>query len=233
METRKRFVGLATVLTVGIASGGIGWASVPNSTTGRINGCYDTQSGLLRVQDDQAGTPKPCGKTERSVYWNQQGPQGIAGPQGSAGQQGAAGPQGATGPQGPAGPAGPQGPQGVEGQRGAQGPQGVEGQRGAQGPPGVEGPQGPAGGLSGLELISQQIEVDPSQNGSMRLDCPEGKRATGSGFRFGGDAGLGVTDQQIRMVRPLDDLTGFFFVSHNYDLFNKETFTGFVICAAI
>jgi collagen triple helix repeat protein len=230
MATHKRFVGLAAALIVGIAFGGVGWASIPNPNNGRINGCYDSQSGLLRVVDDQAGTPKPCGKTERPLYWNQQGPQGITGPQGPSGPQGPAGPQGASGPQGAAGPQGPSGPEGPEG---PQGPQGADGPRGAQGPQGVAGPQGPAGGLSGLEVISKTIDIDPSENGGFRLDCPEGKRATGSGFQFGGDAGLGVTDGQIRMVKPLDDLTGWIFVAHNFDLFDKEAFKGFVVCAAI
>lgn len=94
----------ATAMTVGVA-----WAAVPSGYV--INSCYNTTNGGLRVV---GGTT--CKDGERSLSWNQTGPQGpqgiqgIQGPQGDVGaqgQQGINGQTGSTGQQGPAGPAGP------------------------------------------------------------------------------------------------------------------------------
>lgn len=76
----------------------VGYAAIPNSSTGTINGCYQSRLGLLRVIDTQAS--KTCTQHETPITWNQQGPRGDAGAQGPTGPTGAVG---ATGPRGPKG----------------------------------------------------------------------------------------------------------------------------------
>src|SRR5207249_834764 len=83
-----------------------------------ISACVSTSTGALRIVT--AGTA--CKKGEAVLSWNQQGPQGSAGPQGPQGSAGPQGPQGSAGPQGPQGSAGPQGPQGSAGPQGPRGP---------------------------------------------------------------------------------------------------------------
>lgn len=68
-----------------------------------IYACVSNSDGTTRIVT--SGTI--CKKNERSVHWNQQGPQGERGPQGIQGAQGS---QGEPGPQGTAGPPGPRGP---------------------------------------------------------------------------------------------------------------------------
>src|SRR4051794_3290906 len=91
--------GVALLLAVGVTS-----ASLP--ADGTIHGCYDKNSGKLRVIDAPGVT---CDNNETAISWSQTGPQGPQGPVGPAG------PQGWTGPQGPAGPQGEPGPQGPVG----------------------------------------------------------------------------------------------------------------------
>ena len=105
--------GIATSVLLG--AGGVAYAAIPG-TDGLIHACYDTQSGQVRLVDPATGQPKGCGKTEKAVAWNQQGPAGPtgpAGPAGPAGPQGEAGAQGEPGAQGETGPAGPAGPAGT------------------------------------------------------------------------------------------------------------------------
>jgi type VI protein secretion system component Hcp len=87
----KLALGTAAALTA-LVAGSIAWASVPDPR-GMITGCYDKQSGALRVTDTQTGLPKACGAKELQLLWNQQGPQGVPGPQGAQGPQGPAGGQ--------------------------------------------------------------------------------------------------------------------------------------------
>ena len=98
--------GIATSVVLG--AGGVAYAAIPG-TDGLIHGCYDSQSGLLRLVDTTTGQPKGCIKTEKAVSWNQQGPAGPAGPAGPSGPAGPDGETGATGEAGPTGPAGPAG----------------------------------------------------------------------------------------------------------------------------
>lgn len=100
----KRATLVGTVAAVAIVSGAA-WAGIPDSD-GVFHGCYDNQSGQMRIVDTDTGEPKACGKHETEVSWNQQGPEGDTGPQGPHGPVGPAGPTGAVGPIGPAGPAG-------------------------------------------------------------------------------------------------------------------------------
>jgi hypothetical protein len=71
---------------------------------GKINGCYLTNAGLLRVVDP--GTA--CRDGETAIAWSAtgSGAQGPPGPAGPAGPRGVVGPKGAQGNPGPAGPAG-------------------------------------------------------------------------------------------------------------------------------
>jgi len=88
------FCALALVV-VGVGS--VASASIP-TTDGVIKGCYDPRSAYVRVIDPAMG--QTCTTSEKSLDWNQTGPEGPAGP---------------AGPEGPAGPAGPEGPAGVGG----------------------------------------------------------------------------------------------------------------------
>jgi len=71
---RRRFRWAALITIVGtFAVGGIAYASIPDSD-GVIHGCYKTVGGALRVTDTSAG--RSCTSGEKSLDWNQQGPQG-------------------------------------------------------------------------------------------------------------------------------------------------------------
>ena len=132
-------------------------------TSGEISGCVSDRTGSLRVVDDGAG----CRSTEHELTWGTQGP---------------AGPPGPVGPEGPPGPAGPEGPQGAAGPAGPQGVQGSEGPQGLQ---------GPAGGLSGVAIVTSEWQRLPGGGGEVRgatAECPTGKVATGGGHQFTADA---------------------------------------------
>jgi hypothetical protein len=105
---------LATIVfSALVASVGVGYAAIPG-IGGVIHACYNDKSnpsGMLRVIDAEAGAK--CAKNEKSLIFNQTGPQGPVGPQGPAGPQGEPGPVGPAGPAGPAGPQGEPGPAGV------------------------------------------------------------------------------------------------------------------------
>lgn len=98
-----------------LAAGGVGWAAIPGAD-GRISGCYQKESGALRLLDAAGG--ETCRNSELAVSWSTTG----VGAQGPAGP---AGPQGERGPQGEPGPAGPQGEQGPQGEPGPQGAPGA------------------------------------------------------------------------------------------------------------
>jgi hypothetical protein len=99
---RSRTVVLA-IAVAALASGGIAWATIPDSS-GVIHGCYQTKQGTLRVIDTDKG--QSCSSNESALNWNKAGPQGPKGGTGPQGPMGDTGPQGDPGPQGPAGPAG-------------------------------------------------------------------------------------------------------------------------------
>ncbi len=91
---RARVAALIAVV-VGVAAGGIAYASIPDAG-GVIHGCYKKKVGTLRVVDPGAGGT--CKASETSLDWSQTGPQGPPG------ADGAQGPPGADGAQGPPGP---------------------------------------------------------------------------------------------------------------------------------
>lgn len=111
---RSRRAGLKLALPTAVALGaGAAFAvgAIPGGD-GTITGCYITNPdgqryGELRVVDPSLpatlpGTPGPnpqaaCLGDEKTITWNQKGPQGPAGPQGAPGGQGSAGATGAPG----------------------------------------------------------------------------------------------------------------------------------------
>src|SRR5262245_50706321 len=56
------------VVALGLAAGGIAYASIPDSN-GAIHGCYQKNSGQLRVVDPGAGGG--CSSSESPLVWNQ------------------------------------------------------------------------------------------------------------------------------------------------------------------
>lgn len=202
---------VAALMAVAIVAGGVASASIPNSVTGVITGCYKPSDGKLRVIDAQSGSV--CASGESTVTWNQTGPQGPAGPQGPQGVKGDTGDTGPAGPQGdqgvkgdtgdtgPAGPAGPQGeqgvpgPQGVKGDTGPAGPQGPKGDKGDTGAPGATGangatgpagPQGATGTFStaNTQLVTQFTPV-VGQTTQAFANCPSGTHIVSGGYVYG------------------------------------------------
>jgi hypothetical protein len=98
MYLSKKLVA-SLIAIVAVAAGSAAFAAIPDAG-GVVHACYDKQSGVLRATDTATNLPKGCTAKEAALTWNQQGPQGVAGPQGQKGDVGA------TGPQGPKGDAG-------------------------------------------------------------------------------------------------------------------------------
>ena len=101
MSTRTRagvsvqILGVILTFTgaIGIASPGAAAAvdaSVPNTNV--ITGCYNKQTGLLRITHNA-----PCTPSEQFISWNIQGPRGLQGFPGLPGARGPHGPPGAAG----------------------------------------------------------------------------------------------------------------------------------------
>jgi len=95
---QRTFRLLAVTAGILALAGGVAYATIPNSTTAVISGCYGKTTGLLRVIDAQAG--KTCTSLEVPISWNQQGPSGIAGEPGAPGQDGEDGAPGVDGKDG-------------------------------------------------------------------------------------------------------------------------------------
>jgi collagen triple helix repeat protein len=109
--TGRRFGLVALVVGVGVAVGGIAYASIPDSN-GVIHGCYRPTSGQLIVIKSNG---KGCEKGWTPLNWNQTGvtgPTGLNGPKGTTGPTGATGLTGVTGATGLTGTTGATGPQG-------------------------------------------------------------------------------------------------------------------------
>jgi hypothetical protein len=88
--TGRRLSLLGLVVGVGVAVGGIAYASIPDSN-GVIHGCYRPTTGQLIV----ATSGKGCEEGWTPLNWSQTGPTGLTG------ATGATGPTGATGATGP------------------------------------------------------------------------------------------------------------------------------------
>src|SRR5438034_367368 len=54
----------------------ISFAAIPDGA-GEIHGCYDKQSGSLRVTDPQTNLPKSCSNKELPLDWAMRGIQGL------------------------------------------------------------------------------------------------------------------------------------------------------------
>lgn len=102
-------------LAVGLVAGGATFA-VAGSGGSTAEVCVNSDSGLVRVDDE-------CRRSEYPLTI--EGAQGPEGPQGPQGAQGLEGAQGSQGPQGAEGPVGPQGAEGPQGPVGPQGPAGA------------------------------------------------------------------------------------------------------------
>jgi hypothetical protein len=108
---------LVAAVSAAVVAGGVAVVSIPGSD-GVIHGCYNSNSGGLRVINAPS---ESCKSSELPLNWNQSGGQGPQGPQGPQGLQGLQGPQGIPGPTGPVGPTGATGPQGPAGSAGLPG----------------------------------------------------------------------------------------------------------------
>jgi len=62
-----------------LALGSFAFGAVPDGG-GVIHGCFDKQSGHVRVTDTATNLPKACTSKEAALDWNQQGPKGGRGP---------------------------------------------------------------------------------------------------------------------------------------------------------
>ncbi|BEL04284.1 hypothetical protein Q0Z83_024750 [Actinoplanes sichuanensis] len=67
---RKWFAALAVMVAV-VGIGSVANASIPNSGTGLINACYNTDNGALRVIDTQIG--QACRGVEQPLNWPSSG----------------------------------------------------------------------------------------------------------------------------------------------------------------
>jgi hypothetical protein len=91
----RRGVAAAFVVVVAIAVGGIAYASIPDAN-GVIHGCYNTDTGVLRVFGKSKDFQQ-CNAGEKPLDWSQTGPTGATGATGATGTTGATGPTGPTG----------------------------------------------------------------------------------------------------------------------------------------
>ncbi len=94
---RNRATAIAVTAVILTAAGAVAYAAIPDPS-GRVNGCYTTNSSLLgpakgslRVVD----TNESCRAGETPITWSQTGP---TGPMGPVGATGATGPAGSVGP---------------------------------------------------------------------------------------------------------------------------------------
>ena len=78
--------GLSLVAVV-LATGGIAFAAIPGGD-GKINGCYLSGTGQLRVINTEGASPQKCSNNETPLSWNQLGRKGDTGDTGAEGPQG-------------------------------------------------------------------------------------------------------------------------------------------------
>jgi hypothetical protein len=68
LTNRGARIGALVVVVLGLAAGGVAYASIPESS-GVIHGCYQKINGQLRVIDANAGGA--CSSSESPLAWNQ------------------------------------------------------------------------------------------------------------------------------------------------------------------
>jgi len=95
MHISKKLIAVAVVVAA-IVAGATAYAAIPDGGGG-IHGCYDKNSGQLRVTDTDTNTPKSCTSKETALAWNQEGPQGAKGDPGPQGPKGDTGLTGISG----------------------------------------------------------------------------------------------------------------------------------------
>jgi hypothetical protein len=78
MKARSKFTLVLGLAAAALALGSFAWAAIPGGD-GTISGCYDRNSGQLRVTDVTSNQPKGCSTKEAPLTWNQQGPKGDKG----------------------------------------------------------------------------------------------------------------------------------------------------------
>jgi hypothetical protein len=179
-RSRARRFGLSGIaaLCLALLFGTVALAAIPGAN-GIITGCYDKDSGKLRVIDEQAG--KKCDKDQVQLAWNQVGPQGNPGPQGIQGIPGIPGAKGDPGPQGL------QGIPGLPGMKGDKGDPGPQGLQGLPGVPGLKGDKGDPGtpGISGYEIVTDRGAYHDDFNSNpwkqFTVYCPTGKQVISGG----------------------------------------------------
>ena len=161
LARRKRLAGIAVALVALLVGGGAALATIPGNG-GVISGCYQKNSGALRVIDP---TQTSCSTGEQALNFNQTGSQGPKGDQGPQGSKGDTGPQGSKGDPGPQGPVGPEGP------------------KGDPGPAGQDG----TGIVSGYEIVTTHAYVAPFISKTTAYAwCPLGKKPIGGGVGTAG-----------------------------------------------
>ncbi|HEV2790975.1 MAG TPA: hypothetical protein VGV69_06715 [Solirubrobacterales bacterium] len=109
---------------------------------------------------------------------------------------------------------------------------------GAPGPQGLQGKQGPPG-LSGLEVVKGSTEFDSTSRKSIFVECPAGKKVTGTGFNIDGGSGEVGSDETkeatIDEVEIQEDLSGVEFQAYEQKGGTTEEWSldGEVICASV
>jgi hypothetical protein len=84
LKQKRGFI-IGAALAGALATTGGAFAAIPDSTSGTITSCYDSQ-GYVRVVD--AATTSTCPTGTSKLQWNQQGRTGPTGPRGPQGQPG-------------------------------------------------------------------------------------------------------------------------------------------------
>jgi hypothetical protein len=121
----KAIFGATALLCV--LAGGAAIAQAALAPNDQVQGCYDKQTGALRIT-------KRCRTNELPISWSRHGTTGPVGPRG---------PQGIPGAKGDTGAKGDPGAPGAKGATGAAGPAGAQGAAGPQGPAGPPGTSAP------------------------------------------------------------------------------------------
>ena len=68
MKMRSRLAAIAIAATAVLALGSIALAAIPDGSV--VHGCYDKNSGQLRVTDTQTNLPKSCTVKEAALDWS-------------------------------------------------------------------------------------------------------------------------------------------------------------------
>ena len=109
---------------------------------------------------------------------------------------------------------------------------------GAVGPAGPQGVQGPPG-LSALEVVSDGTESDSTSRKSITVECPAGKKVTGTAFDIdGGSDEVGADEVKEATIDEIElepDLSGAEFQAYEQQGGSSKSWslTGTIICAKV